>query len=138
MQITSPRLGNFSYTQDQVIHFCEGLFGFETLREFVLVDIEEFRPFQWLVSIEEPAIALPLLDPLLAVHDYAPTFTKADLQGVELERVGDCALYCVTNSKGARPTFNLRGPIIINTQKRLGRQVGLLDERYDFRHPIPI
>ncbi|MFQ5828076.1 MAG: flagellar assembly protein FliW [Candidatus Methylomirabilia bacterium] len=119
--LRSPKLGPVSFRTDDVIHFPEGIPGFETLNKFLLVTRTECEPFIFLTSLERPEIALPLLPPTLVQPGWAPPFAPSG--------PGDLAWYAVViiapNATAIMP--NLRAPILIDLRDRIGRQV-LLDD----------
>ncbi|MEK7852425.1 MAG: flagellar assembly protein FliW, partial [Planctomycetota bacterium] len=57
--LSAPKLGEVLVKKENIITFKDGLLGFEDLREFVILDIEEWRPFEWLVSVENPDVTFP-------------------------------------------------------------------------------
>ena len=63
MIVQTSRFGAVSITDEDVIHFPEGLLGFNELRRFILLDDPIDEIFAWLQSCEEPGIAFPLLEP---------------------------------------------------------------------------
>ena len=58
--------------QQNIIHFDEGILGFDELREFVIISEEETEPFKWLISMEEPNIGFPIVDPWILLQSYSP------------------------------------------------------------------
>ena len=44
---------NLVYEQRDVISFKDGIPGFESYRDFVIVKVPEHDPFEWLVCIED-------------------------------------------------------------------------------------
>ena len=136
MNIISNHLGNFSFEEDQIIRFENGLLGFEQLTRFLLIDFEETSPFHWLVSIEEPMIAFPLLDPSYVVSSYTIKVNMESTDERLLIHPESNTVYSIVNFADRIPTINLRGPIIINKSERYGVQLVLNDEKYSFRHQI--
>lgn len=61
---------------DSNLKFPNGLFGFEKNRRFALVAVDEMKPFQWLVGVDEPGITFMMIDPYLVDQD----------DGLELDR----------------------------------------------------
>ncbi|MBI4247261.1 MAG: flagellar assembly protein FliW [Candidatus Rokubacteria bacterium] len=124
----SPKLGDVPYTPDDVIRFPHGLPGFERLREFLLVTREECDPFVFLASLKRPEVALPLMPVLpAALGVKAPDETLARLG----EAGPDGIIYYTVVSIGLDAKeiiVNLRAPIVINLDTRLGCQVILPDE----------
>ena len=48
MRIQTAVFGELEICQDRIIFFKEGLPGFEELKRFVLIILEQTRPFLWL------------------------------------------------------------------------------------------
>ena len=136
MNIISNHLGKFSFEEDQVIRFDNGLLGFEQLTQFLLMDFEETSPFHWLISIEEPMIAFPLLDPSYVVSSYTIKVNMESTDERLLIHPESNIVYSIVNFADRILTINLRGPIIINKSERYGVQLVLNDEKYSFRHQI--
>jgi flagellar assembly factor FliW len=125
----SPKLGDISYSREDLIRFPQGLPGFEQLRDFLLVTREECDPFVFLTSLERPEVALPLIPLALATGSLA---TLADSLA-PLGRPGEGATvhYAVVSIglQASDVIVNLRAPVVVNLDSRLGRQVILPDER---------
>lgn len=134
----SAKFGTVSVDPASVVTFPRGLPGFEGLRRFGLVEVEEEAPFARLLSLEEPRVGFVILDPLLVWADYAPPIGDEDLRGLGIEREEQLALYCVVtlNPEPTRVTANLKGPICINAQTMQARQLILVDDRYHTKHPL--
>ncbi len=134
----SPKLGDVPYGPDDVIRFPQGLPGFERLREFLLVTREECAPFVLLASLEDPEVTLPLM-PLAA----ATLGLAAPAEALRaLGHAGEDALgYYAVVSIGvdAREIIaNLRAPVVVNLDTRLGCQVILPDETLPLAAPLPL
>lgn len=138
MVIHTSRFGAVSLTSDDVIHFPEGLLGFNELRRFVLLDDPSDEIFAWLQSCEDPGIAFPLLEPELFTAGYNVQLTKHDLEILQLaskEGVRSFAIITIPQDP-TQMTANLKAPIVINVQKRLARQCVLQDNSLAIREPI--
>jgi flagellar assembly factor FliW len=61
---------------------------------------------------------------------------EVDLAPLKLAGPGDAEWFVVLNRVEGRATCNLRGPIVINTVRMIGRQVVLADPRFDVRHSL--
>ena len=74
MQITTKVFGEIMIDDDKVIQFPKGIIGFPELTQFTLVHDEEkgTDSIHWLQSIQEPAFAMPVMDPLIVCPDYNP------------------------------------------------------------------
>ena len=74
MRINTKVFGEIEIADDKIIHFPSGIIGFPDLTEFALVHDEEkgIGAIHWLQSVQEPAFAMPVLDPLIVCQDYNP------------------------------------------------------------------
>ncbi len=138
MNIHTSRFGLISITSDDVIHFPEGLLGFNELRRFVLLDDPSDEIFAWLQSCEEPGIAFPLLEPELFTSTYSIQLTKHDLEilGLSSKDGARCFSVITIPQDPTQMTANLKAPIVINVQKRTARQCVLQDNQLNIREPI--
>ena len=134
----TTRFGEVSFADTDVFEFRWGLPGFAMLRQFVVLAMEEQKPYVWLQSLERPEVALPLIDPWAVFEDYDPRLPTATASVLEIERPDDFCLMCVTVvGQGAGDvTVNLLAPIVFNLRVRLARQVMLEDSDYSVRTPV--
>ena len=81
---------------------------------------------------------MPVLDPLFVKDDYCPVVDAAILEDVQLREMDDAlVLVTVTVPKTLEEmTVNLKGPLIINVEKRKGCQVILEEESYPVKFKI--
>lgn len=121
--INTHQFGSVTVSQHHIFEFADGLFGFENLREFVLISVEESKPLKWLLSVEEPTIGFPVISPLLLDVHYTP--------GRKHMRDGN-VLFVVVNLRGSSEgmTANMKAPIILNPIDQSGQQVILTSEKY--------
>lgn len=138
MNIHTSRFGLISITTDDVIHFPEGLLGFNELRKFVLLDDPSDEIFAWLQSCDEPGIAFPLLEPELFTTTYSISLTKHDMEVLGLQSKDGIRSFSIITipQDPTQMTANLKAPIVINVQKRLARQCVLQDNSLAIREPI--
>jgi len=138
MEIRHHHLGVISYYDDDIITFPLGLLGFLKFKRYLLLQKELSDPMWWMVSIDHPDLSFPLLDPKRFCPDYNPNITKRDLNELVVENPQSLQMYSiVTIQQEVRSaTANLSGPILINRQQRVGKQLVLLDDRYSTKHRI--
>ncbi|NJM10244.1 MAG: flagellar assembly protein FliW [Bdellovibrionaceae bacterium] len=138
MTIHTSRFGLIAITDDDIIHFPEGLLGFNELRKFVLLDDPSDEIFAWLQSCDEPGIAFPLLEPELLTANYSVQLTKHDMEILNLQtKEGIRSFSIITIPQDpTQMTANLKAPIVINVAKRLARQCVLQDNSLAIREPI--
>jgi flagellar assembly factor FliW len=119
--------------------FPWGLPGFGQLRTFAIVRIPDTKPGIWLRSLEEPTIALPVVEPWAYFPEYEPVLPSYAAATLEIESPGDVTMFCIVvpNDPVHGPTVNLYAPVVINRTTRIGRQIMLDDSRYAMRTPFP-
>ncbi len=127
--IVSNQFGRVEAEEEYVFVFEDGLLGFEDLKEFILIYDEETAPFRWLVSVDNPEIVFPTLNPFLIDPNYSPD------KNFDPEK--EAVLAVVTlNDENNLMTANLKAPIILNPSERKGRQIILHSEKYTTRQII--
>jgi len=138
MIIQTDRFGELHVNEDVLIHFPEGILGFESLRKFLLVAREHDSGFAFLQSAERPDLAFVVTDPLGFRPDYRPMLADADRAVLEWDGKAPLqVLVIVTVPEDVRETTaNLLAPVVINVEKRIGRQVVQVDTTFSTRHRI--
>jgi flagellar assembly factor FliW len=114
LTIDSSRFGALEIPDAEAIEFPLGLIGLGGLR-YALIDRNPGSGFRWLHSLEDPGLALPVVDP----HDFFAGFTLV-LSAEDRERIGasdlSAAQVYVTVRTAPNPAdtlVNLRAPLIL-------------------------
>jgi len=127
--ILDTRFGQIRYHHDAVLNFTEGLYGYETLKQFLLWEDKAYHPFKWLISLERSDFMVPVINPQLFVEGYQP-----QVSGLEKWK-GLLVVVTIGESK-QDVTANLRAPILILEESKLAKQVILADVGYSLKHPV--
>ncbi len=140
MQIKTKVFGEIIIDDDKIIHFPNGIIGFPDLTEFTLIHDEEkgTDSIHWLQSLQEPAFAMPVMDPLIVCPDYNPE-ADDELFNVLGEIKPDELLVLVTVTVPhdlTKMTVNLKGPIIINVSEKRALQIIVEGDTYQVKFPI--
>ena len=140
MQIKTKVFGEVTIDDDKIIDFPNGIVGFPDLVQFTLIHDEEKGKdsIHWLQSIQEPAFAMPVIDPLLVCPDYNPEVEDELLKNIgELQPEETLILLTVTVPKDlTKMSVNLRGPIVINAAEKKATQVIVDGDEYPVKYPI--
>ena len=140
MQIKTKVFGEVTIDDDKIIDFPNGIVGFPELVQFTLIHDEEKGKdsIHWLQSIQEPAFAMPVIDPLLVCPDYNPEVEDELLKNIgELQPEETLILVTVTVPKDlTKMSVNLRGPIVINAAEKKATQVIVDGDEYPVKYPI--
>lgn len=138
MVINTRIFGEVTIGDDKMLHFEKGIVGFPDLKDFALIhDAEEDSQggIRWMQSVQEPAFALPVIDPLTVCETYNPEVDDELLKvigGIEDVLV----LVTITvPSDLTKMSVNLKAPIIINVEEKKACQV-ILDQDYPVKHYI--
>lgn len=139
MQLKTKPFGLINIEDRQRITFARGIFGFENIKEYALLNASQW-PFYWLQAVEVPDLAFILIDPLIFRPDYSPDVDESDLAELglkpeEKDRMLVFAIVTVPDDQ-KKMTANLQGPVIINREKRAGRQFITTNQEWKVRHYI--
>jgi flagellar assembly factor FliW len=137
-QIESPNFGPIKFESEDVLEVPDGVLGFNHLKRFLLIESEEFNPFRFLQSIDEPVICFTLIDPLLVDGAYRLKLKPEDQQELELGSPEEGIVYSVVTlaEEPKAATANLYAPLVINTSNMRGAQVILFDSKYSVNQPL--
>ncbi|GGF31290.1 flagellar assembly factor FliW [Halobacillus andaensis] len=138
MNIHTKYFGVIDVNEEDFLHFEQGLPGFENYHSFVFLPVDEDGIYLALQSVDEAAVALIVTNPYLFYKDYAFDLDKKSLSDVEINKLEEVAVYSVITLKEpfANSTLNLQAPIVVNVEKKLGKQVILHDTDYQTKHPL--
>ena len=136
MKVQTKAFGLIDVDERQKVTFPSGLFGFESIKDYVLVDAER-QPFFWLQSMEAEHIAFIIINPFLFRQDYELDIDDELLKEIEITNPEDALIFSIVTIPPTGPmTANLQGPLIINRQTRIGKQGILTDTRWKTKHDI--
>ncbi|MGA2615159.1 MAG: flagellar assembly protein FliW [Spirochaetia bacterium] len=137
MKIRTKPYGEMEISERQRLIFPRGIFGFEELREFALLDAAQ-PPFYWLQSLQRVEIAFVLIDPHFFRPDYSPDVDPAELEEIEIRTPEDMLVFAIVTipEDSSRMTANLQGPLLINRRTSVGRQSISTNPLWGVRHTI--
>lgn len=124
------RLGRREVLLDKIIHFPRGVIGYEEMREFTLLQIQENAPLLVLQSMEQATLGLLVADPFVFVPDYSLHVGDAEQKLLKADSAANLAVLVTASIPPGKPeetALNLLGPILINHHARLGLQVPQTD-----------
>jgi flagellar assembly factor FliW len=136
MKVATKAYGLINVDERQKISFSQGLFGFETFREYVILDAER-QPFFWLQSLDVKELAFILINPFLFRPDYEIHIDSEALRDIGISDPVNALIFAVVTIPDDGPmTANLQGPLIINRETRFGIQAVLSDPRWKVKHDV--
>lgn len=139
MDLDTKYFGKLKYAEKEVVHFPEGLLGFEDCKGYIVIDNPDGAGvFKWLQSIERPELAFVVMNPFFAVTDYGFDIPEGIVRVLGLQKPEDVEVLAVVKIPEdlKKMTVNLRAPIVINSVTNKAAQVVLEDEKYGLKHPV--
>jgi flagellar assembly factor FliW len=113
--------------RNKVIRFPNGLPGFPTSHEFVMVQQPEERPFAWMKSMNDPNLSFAVVDAYSWDRDYILEVDDAELDEMGSVDPLDYAVYFILriNKEDERTTLRAKpnAPVLVNVRTRQARQV---------------
>jgi len=138
MKLVNDFLGEIEYTQDDVVFFKEGLFGFDDLKEYVyIVNPDPAFPFGWLQSTKNNETSFVVTNPFLFVSEYDFELPDPVIEKLEINEIDDVTILTlvVIPDDPQNTTINLKSPVVLNKSTRQAKQV-ILDEEYELKYKI--
>ncbi|MEW6049854.1 MAG: flagellar assembly protein FliW [Candidatus Zixiibacteriota bacterium] len=136
MTINTHRFGPVQIPDDKVIYMERPILGFEHLTTFCLVERDDMSPMMWLQSMEDPAVAFLVVNPRCIYPDYRIEVNPNEIAELRVAKVASVETYVIiTMTDDPRQTsVNLQGPVLINTENNLAKQLVLVNSEYTVRH----
>ncbi|MDO5154415.1 MAG: flagellar assembly protein FliW [Eubacteriales bacterium] len=143
MKVVTKFFGEVELDDNKVLEFPNGIIGFEDFKRYAIMFDEDKAEdgearISWLQSLDEPALALPVVDPLAIVPEYAPM-----IEDELLKPLGDPAdkdlvflLAMTVPSDMTKVTANMKAPFIINVNARKGAQIIVDNADYPVRFNV--
>ena len=141
MNVKTRHFGEVDIDESKVITMDNGLFGFENYKKYVLLydsSSDEIPSIQWLQSVDEELLALPVMIPTTIVPDYNPVVDDEYLGSLgEWNEESISILVTVTVPVDVKEmSINLKAPIVINTTTMKGSQVVAENPDYEIKFKI--
>lgn len=137
MLIENLLIGDKKISDQEILHFPNGIIGFENYTKFIIVENLNYKPFSWLISLDQKDFALPVVNPFLLIREYQMEF-PVELTH-ELQKNGNhFEVFCIVSLKGEHggATLNLKGPILIDYMKKRGKQIVLNADILSITYPL--
>lgn len=123
MKIQTRQFGDVEYSEDKIMNFTSGLFGFEDLKQYLFIKPEDSY-FYWLNSIESPELAFPLF-PVRLIDEGFPQEENNEAFGI-----------VTLNSDPLKITINLKAPVYINQDEKSISQKIIDSDKYPVHYNL--
>jgi flagellar assembly factor FliW len=137
MAIKTGRFGVLNLSDEDPIQMTQGILGFPDSKRFCVVDSGESL-ILWFQSFEESGIAFPVIEPRLFKPDYRFRLSNAELKELGLSNLSDAVVLTILTVPESIQDMsaNLKAPLVLNPEARLGKQVVLQENEYPVRFPM--
>ena len=138
MKINTRFFDEITIDAESILQFDDGMLGFEDHKEFALLELFEMDDFVALQSLKDEGVAFILVKPWNFFETYNIQIPDSELESIQIDSEKQIALYNVVTIPESfnDATANLLAPIVINIDKRKGKQYVLSDDAYATRHRI--
>ncbi|MBN2712907.1 MAG: flagellar assembly protein FliW [Planctomycetes bacterium] len=138
MKVKTSRFGEIDLPEESLITFPEGVVGFKDDTRFVIFDCGDEGIFKWLQSCDRPELAFVICEAQLIVPEYKVLIGEKERATLQLNKVED-GVVCLILTIPANPqeaTANLLGPVVMNSENRIGMQMVLVNPEYSTKYKI--
>lgn len=135
MNIATTRFGALDIDDSKIIVMPEGMLGFEETR-FILLTPPNLGPFCWLQAVDNPELAFVVVDTKNCDVDYTIRLTSEEAEKLQLGENPETIFLAVV-TMAADPfaiTANLQGPIVLNPERMIAKQIVLEGGKYSTKH----
>ena len=140
LEIRTTRFGLVQIEADEVICFPNGMLGLDGCRHWVLLADAHNDALGWLQSTTRPEVALAVVSPRRYVPDYQVRTPRAQIAPLSLDSSKDVHVLAIVSKNEQSITLNLKAPLIINLERRIGHQVidtGEQPVQYELCEQVP-
>jgi flagellar assembly factor FliW len=130
--------GKVEVSEEAFIHFEEGLYGFESVKDYVLIAHDEQNIIMSLQPVKERVPQFLVLDPYALVRGFNPELSAADLEwfGVTSCEELKFLVIAVVKENYVDTVVNLKSPIVIDPKTNRAKQVFLENKDYSMKYRV--
>lgn len=140
VEVETDLFGEVCIDEDRILNFPEGLWGFKDCQKFFLVDMDpDLPPMKYLQAVSIPELAFVVADPRVVFSGYQPHLPADELDKIDVNDPSEALLLVIVvipDHDISLMTANLKAPLVINPEKRLGRQIITPSDKYDVKHRL--
>jgi flagellar assembly factor FliW len=138
MIVKTSRFGDKEVPDDALLTFPEGVIGFRDATRFVMFECTDDGLFKWLQSCDRPDLAFVICEASAIVANYQILIGDKERQVLKLDKPEDAVvcLILVIPKDPTQATANLLGPLVMNTETRIGMQIVVVNPQYSTRYRL--
>ncbi len=138
MIVKTSRFGDKEVPDEALLTFPEGVIGFRDATRFVMFECTDDGLFKWLQSCDRPDLAFVICEASIIMANYQILIGDKERQTLNLDKPEDAVvcLILVIPKDPSQATANLLGPLVMNTETRLGMQIVVVNPQYSTRYRL--
>ncbi len=138
MKTLQTSFGEVEYDPERVVHFPEGLIGFERLHDFVVLPTEQKEILFCLQSVDKAEVVFLLINPALFFPEYRVSLTPHILEQLGITSEDSYfILSTITFHQDQQVTLNLLAPVVYTPKTDRAVQIVLDGSGYQAKTPLP-
>jgi len=136
--IQTKYIGEITIDNSELITFPTGLPGFSEEKSFVLLNLSGDSVFQVLQSATTPNLAFILTEPYHFYEDYVFELDDNVVDTLKISNEKEVVVFSIVTIQEpfSDSTLNLKAPIIVHSQSKVGKQYIIHDDVYSTKAPI--
>lgn len=137
--VSTSRFGELTIRPEKIITMTSPFLGFPDSRRFVLKPHGTESPFMWLQSMDDPHLAFVVTSAATLTPQYRPAIpalVRQELDAKEDDPLEILLILTIPPGDPLKMTANLLGPVVLNSQKRLAKQVVQDPKVFDHSWPV--
>ena len=139
MKFNTVRFGEIDIDENRIFEFVLPIIGFDTLKKFVILEPGKETLFKWLQSVDDPALAFPIISVSTLNIDYSIDLSDNVVDKLEVTSAESLLVMNITSIPQDDPkgtTINLLAPLIFNVDTQKAGQIVLSGSGYDISYPM--
>ena len=139
MILSTIRFGEIEIDEGRIFDFVLPIIGFDNLKKFIIIEPSKDSLFKWLQSVEDTALAFPIISVATLNFDYSIDLPDNVVDTLEISSVENLLVMNITSIPQDAPkgtTINLLAPLIFNVANQKAGQVVLSGSGYDISYPM--
>lgn len=138
MKLQTKYHGEVDINSKEILKFNNGLPGFPTEKEFILLPLHENPIFSILQSLHTPEVAFVLTSPFEFFADYEIILDEQTVEQLEIENEEDVSILIIltVHDPFNETTANLQAPIVTNIKNHQSKQIIITDSKFKTKHPL--
>jgi len=122
VEFVHEKLGALAVSEGDVLHF-DGIPGFPDAKRFALVAHDRGEDVLWLASLDDPMLALPVVDLRSIRGDVGARLSSRELAAVGAQDEGSVELLGIFNMRHSPPRLLVDAPIVFHRETRRAAQL---------------